>query len=580
MEKLFSTSLLNSPVTINKTQCHVITQVTTLAGINRYISYILAKDTTSDKYYVLQVDKNNKIVPAHPKHLETICKTLPKVHFSKEPNLDLNMKYRKIAGLKHITPCKVSSNIVVVLGPGPELQQYLRIEINLGNLSNRLSAFKDFIFYAFDGSNTHLHISFSIEDFFNCKHWHFSSGFKVIIDDHVESEYFPVDVKVAEGIATMLCQTDLFHALNSSRMGKTQLCNLTVYESLDFLVSCAGFTNAVVFPEGYTPSKTWYTVAIPISGISVTEEVGIGITQYYPKGHSEISRLIATDSLWEQFDTIAFLQINANSMYEAYAKGKKQIQQSLDFAINLLKDDCIYTFHSISNHAVNRSVEHHHITARTLPFAFIEAPLHDKRISIEFVPQIQEPIAVTKEFASLLADNQKIEMLMIKAEGKPDEAISPLLNALKWVRKAWDSDDIEDQIIFAVTALEFIVSTEKGGTPLMERSFRKKVLPSLSDAIRTQYTGENVDEYVKRIEDKFHQMCTEIPFMQKLRNLIERLSIPVSPTEFDMLHQLRKHRNKIIHGESLEEITVSKLKLICQIISTIAFYKLNSITLI
>jgi len=580
MDKLFSTSLLNSPVAINKTQCQVITQVTTLAGINRYISYILAKDTTSDNYYVLQVDKNNKIVPVRPKYLETICKTLHKVQFSKEPNLDLNIKYREIAGIKQITPCKISSNVIVVLGPGPELQQYLRIEINPGNLSNHLSTFKDFIFYAFDGGNTHLYISLSIEDFSDCKYWHFSSGFKVLIDDHVESEYFPVDVKVAEGKVTMLCQTDLFHALNSSRMGKTQLCNLSVYESLDFLVSCAGFPNAVAFPDGYIPSDSWYTVAIPISGISVTEEVGIGITQYYPKGHAEINRLISTDALWEQFDTIAFLQINAKSMYEAYAKGKKQIQQSIDFAVNLLKDDCIYTFHSISDHAVNRSIEHHHIIAETLPFTYIEAPLHDKRISIEFVPQTQEPIPVTTEFVSLLADNPKIEMLMIKAEGKPDEAISPLLNALKWVRKAWDSDDIEDQIIFAVTALEFIVSTEKGGTPLMDRALRKKVLPSLSDAIRTQYTGENVDEYVKRVEDKFHQMCTEIPFMQKLRNLIERLNIPVAPAEFDMLHQLRKHRNKIIHGESLEEITVSKLKLICQIISTIAFYKLNSITLI
>ena len=135
MDKLFSASLLNSSVTINKMHCQVITQVTTLAGINRYISYILAKDTTSDKYYVLQVDKNSKIVPAHPNHLETICKTLPKVQFSKEPHLDLNVNYRKIAGLKHITPCNVSSNIVVVLGPGPDLQQYLRIEINFGNIS-------------------------------------------------------------------------------------------------------------------------------------------------------------------------------------------------------------------------------------------------------------------------------------------------------------------------------------------------------------------------------------------------------------------------------------------------------------
>ena len=114
----------------------------------------------------------------------------------------------------------------------------------------------------------------------------------------------------------------------------------------------------------------------------------------------------------------------------------------------------------------------------------------------------------------------------------------------------------------------------------MDRPLRKKVLLPLKEAIRAEYTGDNMDEYVKRVEDKFNQMCTEIPFMQKLRNLIERLSIPVSPTEFDMLHQLRKHRNKIIHGESLEEITVSKVKLICQIISTIAFYKLNSINLI
>lgn len=339
MDKLFRSSLLNAPITINRIQCQVIAQVTTLTGVNRYISYVVAKEVLNDNYYILQVNINGTIVPAHPKYLEIICATLQGIKFPKEPNLDLQVNYRSISRLTKITPCKLSSNVTAVLGPSSDLQQYLRVEIKLGNLSGQLSSFKDFIFYAFDGGNSHLNISFLLEDLFEQKSWHYSSGLRVIIDNHVEGEYFPVDIQVTNEKVLISCQTDLFHALNSSRMGKTELRNLSIYESLDFLVSCAGFPNAVAFPAGYVPHQSWYTVAIPIFGITVAEEIGIGITQYYPKGHTEISRLIATDPVWEQFDTIAILQLNANSLYEAYTKGKKQIEQSLDFAINLLKDD-------------------------------------------------------------------------------------------------------------------------------------------------------------------------------------------------------------------------------------------------
>lgn len=583
MSKLFDLPLFHTSLTLNGASCKVIVQFTILVDVNRYIRCVVAKkdDTvpSQEKYFILQIDNSQKIVPMHPKYLDVICSTISHIQFPANYCLDLALNYTNVTSIKGISPLALSSNVTAILGNSKDLLQYQKIALKLGNLEEQLSLFNNFVFYAYDGAKTHLDISVALSDFSKHRNWHTLSGFVLLIEGTAQEEFFPIDIHIIEDYVHLHCQTELYHTLSSAKIGKSKVDNLNIYETMDFFVSCAGFRNAVVFPDGYTPSVVWYTVAIPVWGISVTKEIGIGATLYYPKGHNELERFIDFDPSWAQYSTVALVQINATSMYEAYIKGKKQIEQSLDFAINLIKDDSVYSFHSLGSHANNRTVDHHQAKVEIAPFAYIEAPLFEKRISIEFVKAEQQALPIPESFPFTLADNQKIEMLMIKAEGKTDKNISPLLNSLKWVRKAWDSDDIEDQIIFAVTALEFIVSTEKGGVPLINKPLRDSVNASIKEIIIKEYIGTDLDAYVSRVEDKFLHMCTDIPFMQKLRNLIDRLSIPVSEAEFELLHKLRQYRNKIIHGKNLDEITISKVKLICQIISTIAFHKLNSIPL-
>lgn len=65
--------------------------------------------------------------------------------------------------------------------------------------------------------------------------------------------------------------------------------------------------------------------------------------------------------------------------------------------------------------------------------------------------------------------------------------------------------------------------------------------------------------------------------MGKLRNLIDRLNIPVSPDEMELIAKCRKQRNGIVHGENDSKLPTDEIYRLCECIGRIAFYKLASL---
>jgi len=148
---------------------------------------------------------------------------------------------------------------------------------------------------------------------------------------------------------------------------------------------------------------------------------------------------------------------------------------------------------------------------------------------------------------------------------------------LKWIRRAWDADDYDDKVIYAIIALEFIISKEPN-VPMMEKSIRKKCkgeIRKIIDAIKSTQIDKTL--YSKQVCDKFDRAFTETPFMGKLRNLIDRLSIPVSSAEMELIVRCRKQRNEIVHGSNDSQLPTDDIYRLCECIGRIAFYKLASL---
>lgn len=67
---------------------------------------------------------------------------------------------------------------------------------------------------------------------------------------------------------------------------------------------------------------------------------------------------------------------------------------------------------------------------------------------------------------------------------------------------------------------------------------------------------------------------TEVSFGSKLDILIDRLSIPVSKNEKELLNKARKIRNELIHGLNMASISTLEIKKLCGIMSRILMYKI------
>ncbi|MCB2291900.1 hypothetical protein LGK97_19575 [Clostridium sp. CS001] len=176
-----------------------------------------------------------------------------------------------------------------------------------------------------------------------------------------------------------------------------------------------------------------------------------------------------------------------------------------------------------------------------------------------------------------LNDSEKIELMMIKLAEAEDKNVLPLFNALKWVRKAWDSTDEDDQIIYSIIALEFVVSGEKG-EPLIEKSKRKLIKKDLEQSLRSHYDcSGKLEGLIAKVLDEFDHAYSDTPFFVKLQILIKRLEIELSDDYIDLIKTARTKRNDIIHGRNSGDISYHNVKRLCQIVSQITFSKINSL---
>jgi hypothetical protein len=358
---------------------------------------------------------------------------------------------------------------------------------------------------------------------------------------------------------------------------QTHMAGINIYEISDFIVSSAGLFNSVAIPEDYLSQQKWFTIVTPVKGLQLSQEFGIGCVEFCSKENKEIKRVIDFDKRFNEYITFTLVHINSEKMFSAYFAAKRQVEQAIDLIVNILKDDCIYSLHSLGGSLCERNIELYEKKVVLSTLTYIESPQTNAKISCDLA-EIDESadLLIDKQFLDQKIELENIEMLLIKANGTNNKDITPLFNSLKWIRKAWDTADFEDKIISAVIALEFIVSKEEN-VALMEKPVREKCADLIEQVISEFDIDTDKNEYLRRIKETFNRAVTETPFRVKLENLIRRLNIPITNHEMELIEKVRKQRNNLVHGRNDMFLPTDDIYILCEAISKIAFYKLNSL---
>lgn len=580
MDELYNNDLFHQSFVIDGLNCNLISQFFIQVKDNHYIYILLlCNKEKENKLFLLALEpQNKKIVPIPAKVLNTVIHAMKLIPFDDEYQETINsLPEREHKTVAKPTIVRLTQNTFALVDSAPTILKRINIELEL--LEGMRIVPSNFVFAAFDGLNTNIHFVLNNACVTENRNWGVLSKICFYINEEFIGEYYLLNSCIIDEHQTaFLCQPKMNSILHRRKTSGIHIEGINIFEISDFIISSAGLYNSVAFPENYLKQQKWYTVVIPLIGLQFSEEFGLGGVEFCNKQNIEINRVLKFDSRFTEFETYALVHINDVKMHSAFMAAKRQIDQTVDLLVNILKDDSVFSVHSIGGFLSERNVDFFEKRVVLSPLIYIELPQMNARLSSNMEEPDDNPnLVVTQNFLQQITELEKIELLLIKANGTNDKDITPLFNSLKWIRKAWDTNDFDDKIICAVIALEFIVSKEKN-TPIMDKPTRKLCEAAICEIIQgIENEIRDKDDYLEKVLSTFNRAYTESPFMVKLKNLIDRLNIPVMPSEMELISKARKQRNEIVHGRNETLLPTDDIYRLCECISKIAFYKLYSL---
>lgn len=431
------------------------------------------------------------------------------------------------------------------------------------------------ICYCENGMDHRISVGISTSELTEIYKCHLLSGIQLYVNGRNNGYYAPMGFEINDETLELKGMYEEVYFLQSTKIRnlKYNTERATPLDLVDFMISGAGFRDRVTGAK--EEGNKWFLVIIPILGLKIDEDFGLGSVRYIRKDNEEIQRIIGqTEGAFDCFDTFALVHIDDYTMHSAFQKAKSQIRLSITLLLNLLRDDSARYMHGLSERIVSRTMEMFDYRIELSSWFYLEQVFPRQQLFGDEKHWQNTEVSLNVEDINNLKDVEEVELQLFKAYEDPQSIQAGIFNSLKWIQKAWESDDDDDKVINAIIALEFIVASEKG-VPLLTKGKRKKIQNGLLQLIIENMEDELNEEGAKKLAEKFSLNCTETPFMAKLRALITRLSIPVSEEDVNLIAKAREKRNGIVHGKQSEEITRNELRLLCEIISTIAFYKLN-----
>ncbi|WP_322182060.1 hypothetical protein [Neglectibacter caecimuris] len=137
--------------------------------------------------------------------------------------------------------------------------------------------------------------------------------------------------------------------------GRPRIEKINPVDLTDFLASTAGLHNTVAFPEGYPSAGKWYIVVTPVWGLAFEKDFGIGNVLFCTASSEEIMRICEFSPQLSEYGSFALVNVNSDTLYHAFVQAKKQIEQAVDLLVNILKDDSLYSIHSMGQHLLSRN---------------------------------------------------------------------------------------------------------------------------------------------------------------------------------------------------------------------------------
>ncbi|QXE18700.1 HEPN domain-containing protein [Clostridium sp. 001] len=482
--------------------------------------------------------------------------------------------------------CKVTEKIFVLMNHGDMQQCTLNIEIGFQD-NIRIKPDK-FSFIGSKGSNDYIefYISKRFIDYNSFKYIHLLDELKVYanVGDGFEHKYAGeiTTIKMKDSMIVIEMTCGRIYKMKKSKSKFFSANRATPLSVFYFICRSAGMAKENIKIEGFNDSfKSIYTIVIPVFNLNISSEpLGFGNIMFYSNdNNNEYISSIKKELNYEKtskFENCSFAEIHIENtnIYDAYITGKGQIMSSLDCLMSIVRDDSFFTNYSTQNKIVNWNVDNLTPKIKLSTLVFIKNITTGESITCD-TERLMKPffLTVDNNLVKMIDESEWFEELFINYLDNKSKILQPLFTALKWIRRSWDSNNQEDKIIYAIIALEFLVSEEKS-TPIVAKKYIKLIVQGAIESFHRSYQEDDKEYKVGKLKEKLSLCLSDAPLFVKLTNMIERLQIPVDTKEIGLLKKARKIRNDIVHGRNSTNLSEVEICKVNNIICKLVFHKL------
>lgn len=347
-------------------------------------------------------------------------------------------------------------------------------------------------------------------------------------------------------------------------------------EVIEFVVS----SIALNVHSDRDPTLKTFICLIPIENIEIEEEIGIGNVVFL-KGDillldgDKIKSFVNSCNPSFVYSKVI---LQANTYWEAYVNAKNQVEKAIEAIYHIYRYDGAYFPHEIANPKWEKNnyipiikINSNIFIQNTLSSEFIKADLN-------FLKQ-PETLYISKDIELILEELDWYEdSLTFDMEKESEENIKTLFIGLKFLRKSWDSNNLEEKLIFGSIALEFLVEDEEP-PEFLGKSVRRTIVKGALATFDANPPTTTEDEHTKvrsRVNETLSHSLSNSSLMDKLRYLINRLEIPLLDVDYTIIDTVRKQRNDLVHGRNIPNLKQSTIEKFNSIIAKLIFYKLKN----
>jgi hypothetical protein len=348
------------------------------------------------------------------------------------------------------------------------------------------------------------------------------------------------------------------------------------------LLRPSGIDKQQINIEGFEQGNAPFLIIIPVEHVKMEiEDFGIGDIMFLDKRESfrqvKGFKEFFKSELETEFFVFAHTIVESDNAYDAYLLAKEKVQHALDMLVHITKSEKVFNFYNVENKINNWKKLQVYQHPKCSTYYYSENIIgFEKGFSDTQKLTADSSLKIDLNLEGIFEELEWYEQLHRKKSNNSESKIErQLFNSIKWLNRSWQSQNIEDKIIYTNIAMEFLIDGIK-----VDPFIPKKAKSNFKGLLKTLLKENDdifTDDISKKIKDKSLQGLTNPPLKVKIEALIKDLEIPITTKEFNKLWSIRQYRNDIIHGKSESE-TVNENVLFSNIlVGELIAYRLKNI---